>query len=53
MMHRLWQDYVILVLFFVPSCDGLSHNPKEYTRDEHIEAGTRVLYKTLSALLEA
>ena len=38
---------------FVPSCDGLSHNPKEYTRDEHVEAGTKVLYKTLSALLEA
>ena len=39
-------------VIFVPSCDGLSHNPREYSRDEHIETGTKVLYKTLVSLLE-
>jgi N-carbamoyl-L-amino-acid hydrolase len=30
-------------MLFIPSKDGMSHNPEEYTRPDHIEAGTRAL----------
>lgn len=34
-------------LIFVPSKDGLSHNPNEYTRMEDIEKGIIVLEKAV------
>jgi N-carbamoyl-L-amino-acid hydrolase len=30
-------------MIFVPSVGGISHNPDEYTRPEHVEAGANVL----------
>lgn len=30
-------------MFFVPSVDGISHNPKEYTHDRDVENGANVL----------
>lgn len=36
-------------MIFVPSVDGISHNVREFTRDEHLEAGANVL---LAMLLE-
>ncbi|MEM9513471.1 MAG: Zn-dependent hydrolase [Actinomycetota bacterium] len=34
-------------MIFVPSVDGLSHNIAEYTKPEHLEAGTAVLLDVL------
>lgn len=39
-------------MIFVKSIDGISHNPKEYSREEDIEKGANVLYKTLTRLSE-
>jgi N-carbamoyl-L-amino-acid hydrolase len=30
-------------MIFVPSVDGLSHNVREYTKPEHLQAGAAVL----------
>ena len=40
------------VLFFVPSIDGISHNPREYTRDEDVINGANVMLHTLLILAE-
>ncbi len=37
-------------MIFVPSVDGISHNPAEYTRPEHLAAGANVLLHTLMHL---
>ncbi|RVU55657.1 M20 family metallo-hydrolase [Anaerosphaera multitolerans] len=34
-------------MIFVPSIGGVSHSPKEYTNEEQIEKGARVLFNTL------
>lgn len=34
-------------MIFVPSRDGISHNPAEYTAPEDLVAGANVLLKTL------
>jgi N-carbamoyl-L-amino-acid hydrolase len=34
-------------MIFVPSIDGVSHNPAENTRPEHLELGANVLLQTL------
>lgn len=34
-------------MIFVPSIDGISHNPAEYTRPEDIELGVKVLWETI------
>ncbi len=38
-------------MIFVPSRDGISHHPDEYTSSEHIAAGIRVLFRTATAAL--
>ena len=38
-------------MIFVPSKDGISHNPKEYTAPELLEKGANVLVNTALALL--
>lgn len=40
-------------MVFVPSRNGISHNPAEFTAPEHLGAGTDVLLHTLLALTEA
>jgi len=40
-------------LFFVPSVDGISHNPRELTRDEDVINGANVLLHTVLALAAA
>jgi len=40
-------------MFFVPSVDGISHNPAEYTKDEDCINGANVMLHTLLNLLEA
>lgn len=40
-------------MIFVPSVDGISHNVREYTRPEHIEAGANVLLAVLCELASA
>ncbi len=40
-------------MVFVPSVDGISHNVKEYTKPEDIEAGANVLLSVLTELAEA
>lgn len=40
-------------MLFVPSKDGLSHNPCEYTPIEDIVRGARVLYRVVERLAEA
>lgn len=37
-------------MIFVPSIDGISHNPKEYTKDPDLAAGTNVLLDVVSNL---
>lgn len=37
-------------MIFVPSRDGISHAPSEYTEPERITAGANVLLHTLLAL---
>jgi N-carbamoyl-L-amino-acid hydrolase len=39
-------------MIFVPSAGGISHNPREYTAPEHLEAGANVLLHTLIELAE-
>jgi len=40
------------VLFFVPSVEGISHNPGEYTRDEDVINGANVMLHTLLNLTQ-
>lgn len=47
MMNRIAPSAMI----FVPSKDGVSHNPLEYTSDEEIENGGNVLLTTVMRLL--
>ncbi|MGE5268152.1 MAG: M20/M25/M40 family metallo-hydrolase, partial [Thiohalocapsa sp.] len=37
-------------MIFVPSVDGLSHNVREHTRPEHLEAGAAVLLNAVLRL---
>lgn len=40
-------------MIFIPSVDGISHSPKEFSRPEDIEAGANVLLQTLLGTDEA
>lgn len=40
------------VMFFVPSVDGISHNPKEYTRDEDCINAANVMLHTILQLAD-
>lgn len=37
-------------MIFVPSVDGISHNPREFTQPEHLELGANALLHTLERL---
>jgi N-carbamoyl-L-amino-acid hydrolase len=37
-------------MFFVPSVDGVSHNPKEFTHDRDVVNGANVLLGTVLKL---
>ena len=39
-------------MIFVPSVDGISHNPAEHTEDEHLYLGAEMLLHTVLALSE-
>jgi len=39
-------------MIFVPSIAGISHNPAENTRAEHLELGANVLLHTLLSLAD-
>lgn len=39
-------------MIFVPSVDGVSHNPGEYTKPDHIAAGANILLHVLLRLAE-
>jgi N-carbamoyl-L-amino-acid hydrolase len=38
------------VMLFVPSVDGITHNPKEYSTKEHLAQGAQVLLDAVGAL---
>ena len=38
-------------MIFVPSVKGISHNPKEYTRDEDLVGGANVFLDIVAELL--
>ena len=40
-------------MIFLPSVDGISHNPKEFTQWSHVEAGANVLLRTILQLTRA
>ena len=40
-------------MIFVPSIDGLSHNPAEMTRPDHLIAGAQVLLQAALTLAES
>lgn len=40
-------------MIFVPSVDGISHNPKEFTREEDLIAGARVFLDVVTDMAEA
>lgn len=44
--------HVPAAMIFVPSRDGVSHSPEEYTAPEHVELGTRVLTGVLREALD-
>jgi N-carbamoyl-L-amino-acid hydrolase len=46
MMARICPSAMI----FVPSTDGISHNPHEYTAPEHLQAGANVLLDVVGSL---
>ncbi len=48
MMARLCPTAMV----FVPSVDGISHNPEEHTEPEHLIAGANVLFHTVAELAE-
>jgi acetylornithine deacetylase/succinyl-diaminopimelate desuccinylase-like protein len=37
-------------MIFVPSCDGISHSPKEFTASVDVGNGAEVLYRTVVEL---
>jgi N-carbamoyl-L-amino-acid hydrolase len=37
-------------MIFVPSIGGISHNPKEYTADDDLVAGTNILLDVVRRL---
>lgn len=39
-------------MIFVPSVDGISHSPREYTKQEDLENGVNVLLETVLSLDE-
>lgn len=39
-------------MIFIPSVDGISHNPGEFTKDQDLENGANVLLDTVKELLE-
>jgi len=39
-------------MIFVPSIGGISHNPSESTRPEHLELGANLLLQTVLRLAE-
>jgi allantoate deiminase len=43
--------HVPAAILFVPSRDGISHAPEEYTAPEQVESGMRVLAATLRQIL--
>lgn len=45
------RDTVPTVMLFVPSIDGISHNEREYTTDEQMAAGVRMLTATAGAVV--
>ena len=50
------QDMALITptgMIFVPSVDGISHSPKEYSSPEAIAKGTQVLLNTLLRLDKA
>ena len=46
----LISEFTPIGMIFVPSKDGVSHNPDEYTSMEEIVCGVNVLTDTLIAL---
>ncbi|GAA1821498.1 M20 family metallo-hydrolase [Nesterenkonia flava] len=46
------KDIVPTVMLFVPSVEGISHNTREFTRDEDLIAGVSMLTETVGRLLE-
>ena len=47
------QDMAIIVpsgMIFIPSVDGISHSPKEFSTDDHVYKGTNILLNTLLKL---
>lgn len=42
--------HVPVAMIFVPSKDGISHSPDEFTSDEHCELGARVLARTVELM---
>ncbi|WGW11107.1 M20 family metallo-hydrolase [Saxibacter everestensis] len=46
------KDIVPTVMLFVPSVDGISHNEKEFTKDEDICAGVDLLTEVVSRLAD-
>lgn len=49
---ELFADLCPTGMIFVPSKDGRSHSPLEYTKPEHIEKGAQVMMATVLKLLQ-
>ena len=43
-------DRIDTVMFFVPSVDGISHNPREFTSDDDCVNGANVILNTVLGL---
>ncbi|KXH80751.1 Zn-dependent hydrolase [Sporosarcina sp. HYO08] len=49
----VFSDYTASGMVFIPSKDGLSHCPEEWSDASHLAAGTDILFKTAVRLTEA
>jgi allantoate deiminase len=50
MIRKCSEPIVRLRFFFVPSHNGISHSPKEYTAAAHLESGVKFLIHYLYRL---
>lgn len=46
------QNVADTAMIFIPSVNGISHSPKEYTKWKDVENGVCVLYETMKKLVE-
>jgi hydantoinase/carbamoylase family amidase len=47
---QIFAEKIPACMIFIPSKDGISHSPREYTQDEQVDMGRKVMEETLARL---